>query len=88
MDGVILYCIMSPMGINVNVMCLISYVCIVGVKSLAEELGTGEPTLQLIVDGLQQPIGHDIREGNTILHNIPLCPLLFDTNELLFYTFF
>ncbi len=32
-------------------------------KRLAEEFEVGEPTMQLIIDGLQQPVDHDIREG-------------------------
>ena len=45
---------------------VIEFLCIPllpGVSGLATQLGIGEPTMQLIVEGLQQPIGHDIREG-------------------------
>ena len=34
-------------------------------SDLAKRLKTGEPTLQLIIDGLLQPLGHDIREGKS-----------------------
>ena len=33
-------------------------------KEVCSLLDVGEATLKLIMDGLEQPIGHDIREGN------------------------
>lgn len=34
-----------------------------GLGELAKDLDVGEPTLKLIVDGLQQPVDYDIRAG-------------------------
>ncbi|XP_033647273.1 S1 RNA-binding domain-containing protein 1-like isoform X2 [Asterias rubens] len=34
-----------------------------GMRRLAEEFEVGEPTMQLIIDGLQQPVDRDIREA-------------------------
>lgn len=41
-----------------------------GMRRLAEEFEVGEPTMQLIIDGLQQPVDRDIREGEFIYTSI------------------
>ena len=40
-----------------------NYVISLGISAMAETFSVGEPSMKLIVDGLQQPIGYDMRES-------------------------
>ena len=39
------------------------YFLVAAAEVLAEQYHVGVPTMKLILDGLQQPLGHDMREG-------------------------
>ena len=66
-DGQADFCGTCPCGKcmpkSITTPALVSSVLASAEEALAEQYHIGVPTMKLILDGLQQPLGHDMREG-------------------------